>query len=111
MTAFGDIVFHRGTESYSGTSFTSFTATLRIQSGCLCASTGWITWYPEKKGFPNFKAYTEYRVRRDLNMTMEEAVQAFMDDLLEGLAPYDEKTFGELPKILLEQVLEPEIVH
>lgn len=44
-------------------------------------------------------------------MTMEEAVQAFMDDLLEGLAPYDEKTFGELPKILLEQVLEPEIVH
>ncbi|MCJ7470016.1 glycosyltransferase [Candidatus Bathyarchaeota archaeon] len=59
------------------------------------------------KRFPNVKAYTEYRVRKDMNMTMEEAVQAFMDDLLEGLAPYDEKTFGELPKILLAQVLEP----
>jgi glycosyltransferase involved in cell wall biosynthesis len=60
----------------------------------------------KETGFPNVKAYTEYRLRKDLNITMEEAVQAYMDNLLKDLVPYDEKTFGELPKILLTQFLD-----
>lgn len=50
--------------------------------------------------FKNLEEYTAYRVRKDWNMSMEEAEKKSMDDLLKGLEPYDRTLFGDLPKVL-----------
>ncbi len=50
--------------------------------------------------FPNLEAYTEYRVRKDWNMSMDEAIKKSRSILEEGLIPYDEKRFGTLPELL-----------
>ncbi len=50
--------------------------------------------------FKNLEEYTAYRVRKDWNMSMEEAEKKAMDDLMKGLEPYDRTRFGDLPKVL-----------
>lgn len=53
--------------------------------------------------FASLEEYTEYRVKKDLNLTMDQAIAKAMADIQQGLAPYDKARFGELP-ILLQNV-------
>jgi hypothetical protein len=50
--------------------------------------------------FATLEEYTEYRVRKDWNMSMEEAQKKVMGDLLKEAEPYDKARFGELPAVL-----------
>ena len=50
--------------------------------------------------FPSLEAYTTFRVKRDWNMTMEEAGKKFSEELMKKLIPYDKEKFGELPKVV-----------
>jgi glycosyltransferase involved in cell wall biosynthesis len=55
--------------------------------------------YNETK-FVSLEDYTEYRVKKDLNLTMDQAVEKIMAEINQGLVPYDEARFGKLPKLL-----------
>ena len=50
--------------------------------------------------FRNLAEYTEYRVRNDWNMSMEEAEKKNFAEIQKTLSPYDKDRFGELPEIL-----------
>ena len=50
--------------------------------------------------FPSLEAYTTFRVKKDWNITMEEAEKKFSEELMKKLIPYDKEKFGELPKVL-----------
>jgi len=67
----------------------------------------WSDYMKYKDKHLNLKDYAKYRLQKDSHTTLQEAMQTFKNNLAKTLIPYDEKTFGELPKILLAQVLEP----
>jgi glycosyltransferase involved in cell wall biosynthesis len=50
--------------------------------------------------FASLEEYTEYRVKKDLNLTMDQAIEKVMAEIQQGLIPYDEARFGELPRLL-----------
>lgn len=52
--------------------------------------------------FASLEEYTEYRVKKDFNMTMDQAIEKSMAQIRAGLIPYDKQRFGELPKPLLD---------
>ena len=50
--------------------------------------------------FQSLEDYAAYRVKRDLNITMEEAIKKKMSEVQSDLIPYDNKRFGDLPDLL-----------
>jgi len=50
--------------------------------------------------FKTLEEYTAYRVRKDWNMSMEEAQNKVLSDLMKDAEPYDKVRFGELPAVL-----------
>jgi glycosyltransferase involved in cell wall biosynthesis len=46
--------------------------------------------------------YTEYRVKHDWNLSVKEAQTKVLLENQKNLIPYDEKRFGELPKLLID---------
>jgi glycosyltransferase involved in cell wall biosynthesis len=61
----------------------------------------WMDYMANKESrFHSLESYVEYRVTREWNMSLHEAEQFVQEELMKNLIPYDECTFGELPKIL-----------
>ena len=50
--------------------------------------------------FQSLEEYTSYRVKTDLNLTMDEAIRQKMAEVQADLIPYDKVRFGELPEVL-----------
>lgn len=50
--------------------------------------------------FASLEEYTAYRVKKDLNMTMDQAAEKIMREVQSELMPLDVARYGELPKLL-----------
>lgn len=50
--------------------------------------------------YQSLEEYTVYRVKKDLNLTLDQAIEQKMAETKKNLIPYDKARFGELPEVL-----------
>ena len=50
--------------------------------------------------FASLDEYAAYRVRKDWNMSMQEAIDKTWAEMQKNLIPYDKQRFGPLPELL-----------
>ena len=61
----------------------------------------WIEYMKKKDPqFHNLEEYTEYEVRKQWNMSMEEAEKKVFSEIQQNLIPYEKEKYGELPEAL-----------
>jgi glycosyltransferase involved in cell wall biosynthesis len=54
----------------------------------------------KETNFQSLEEYTTYRVKKDLNLTLDQAIEQKKAEIHQNLIPYDKARFGELPEVL-----------
>jgi glycosyltransferase involved in cell wall biosynthesis len=61
----------------------------------------WHDYMAQKENrFASLDEYAAYRIRQDEGISVEEGIKKAMDQITEGIMPYDKVRFGELPELL-----------
>ena len=57
------------------------------------------------EGFADLDDYVKYRVKKDWGLCYKDGLKKAIGYKIKNQAPYDKERFGELPKILTDQLV------